>query len=51
MVKVKVRLKDGTDDLFQYKVKDIKLTGDMDPSYQKNTEHEEVNIKELGKLE
>lgn len=51
MVKVKVRLKDGTDELFQYKVKDIKLTGDIDSSYQKFTGNGETDIKELGKLE
>ena len=33
-VKVKVRLKDGTDDLFQFKIRDIKITGDFDASYQ-----------------
>lgn len=40
-VKVKVRLKDGTDDLFQYKVSEIKLTGEIDPSYEKAVELEE----------
>lgn len=51
--KIKVRLKDGSDDLFQYKIKDIKLTGEIDPSYQKSGDNDEIsiNIKELGKLE
>ena len=52
-VKVKVRLKDGTDDLFQYKVSDIKLTGETDYSYQKSVDNDEVdvNAKELDKLQ
>lgn len=31
--KVKVRLKDGTDDLFQYQIDELEITGEIDPSY------------------
>lgn len=45
-VKVKVKLKDGTDDLVQYQVQDIQLTGDMDPDYARfyedNHHHDDV---------
>ncbi|NLY44823.1 MAG: stage 0 sporulation family protein [Tissierella sp.] len=51
MVKVKVSLKDGSHDLMQYKVDDIKLTGDIDPSYQKIVDHDDGYIKELDKLQ
>lgn len=51
MVKVKVSLKDGSHDLFQYKVDEIKITGDIDPSYQKNSDHDDLDIKELDKLQ
>ena len=51
MVKVKVRLKDGTDDVFQYGIQDIELTGKIDPSYQKNMDNDEKYIKELDKLQ
>lgn len=51
MVKVKVRLKDGTDDVFQYGIQDIELTGKIDPSYQKNMDNDESYIKELDKLQ
>ncbi len=50
-VKVKVRLKDGTDDVFQYCINDIELTGKIDPSYQKIIENDEKYIKELNKLQ
>lgn len=50
-VKVKVRLKDGTDDVFQYGINDIELTGKIDPSYQKVIENDEKYIKELDKLQ
>lgn len=32
-IKVKVRLKDGTEDILQYQVDDVKTTGEFDPSY------------------
>lgn len=49
-VKVKVRLSDGTDDLIQYQVEDIKITGEIDPKYEKvNTEN--VNFREIQHLE
>ena len=51
LVKVRVRLKDGSDDIFQYSIDDIELTGKIDPSYQKYADNEEVNIKELNKLQ
>ena len=51
-VKVKVRLKDGTDDLFQFKIRDIKITGDFDSSYQKSVANNEENsLNELKDLE
>lgn len=51
-VKVKVRLKDGTDDLFQFKIRDIKVTGDFDSSYQKSVANNEENsLNELKDLE
>ncbi len=31
--KVKVRLEDGTDDIFQYQLDEMEITGDIDPSY------------------
>jgi cell fate regulator YaaT (PSP1 superfamily) len=33
--KVKVRLKDGTDDIFQYQIDELELTGEIDPSYER----------------
>lgn len=48
-VKVKVRLKDGTDDIAQYQVQDIKETGEVDPYYAKlNEDH---SISEVVHLE
>lgn len=48
-VKVKVRLKDGSDDLLQYKISDIKLTGEKDSSYLRVVENGEADqrIREL----
>lgn len=53
-VKVKVRLKDNTDDLLYFQVKDIKDTGEVDPAYEKVVESiveiipgEEIDIKSL----
>lgn len=37
-VKVKVKLNDGTDDLIQYQVQDVKNTGELDPAYEKIVE-------------
>lgn len=34
-VKVRVKQNDGTDDYSQYQVEDIKITGDIDPAYEK----------------
>ena len=31
--KIRVRLEDGTDDIFQYRLDEIEITGDIDPSY------------------
>ena len=52
MVKVKVRLKDGTDDLFQYKITDIQLTEDKDKRFQKSSDNnnEDLDTKELDKI-
>lgn len=44
-IKVKVRLKDGSDDLIQYKVSDIKLTGEKDFSYLRVIENGEADEK------
>lgn len=33
--KVKVRLKDGTDDIFQYQIDELELTGEIDHSYER----------------
>lgn len=49
-VKVKVRLSDGTDDLIQYQIEDIKITGDIDPAYEK-VNAENINIHEIRHLE
>ncbi len=38
-VKAKVRLSDGTEDIIQYQVEDIELTGKYDPSYQRNNDN------------
>ena len=52
-VKVKVRLKDDTEDIFNYKVEDIKITKDIDPAYIKQIEvvDETVSIEKLKELE
>ncbi len=49
-VKVKVRLKDGTEDILQYQVGDIQVTGDIDPSYVKVGD-EDHSIGEVIHLE
>ncbi len=52
-VKVKVRLKDNTDDLLYFQVKEIEDTGEVDPAYEKVVETimevvgEEIDIKSL----
>ena len=52
-VKVKVRLKDNSDDLLYFQVKDIEDTGEIDPAYEKIVEavveviDEEIDIKSL----
>ena len=43
-VKVKVKLNDGTEDLIQYQVEDIQVTGDIDPTYERLTEEIHHNI-------
>lgn len=52
-VKVRVKLKDGTEDLVQYQISDIETTGEIDPEYQRMLEavEEETNIKDLIDLE
>lgn len=49
-VKVKVRLKDGSDDISQYQVQDIEITGDRDPAYEKLYEdnHHTRDIEHLA---
>lgn len=37
-VKVKVRLEDGSDDIFQFKISEIEITDEMDPAYLKPSE-------------
>nr|WP_158220058.1 hypothetical protein [Tissierella sp. P1] len=53
-VKVKVRLKDNTDDLLYFQVKEIEDTGEVDSAYEKVMELvqevidvEEIDIKSL----
>lgn len=52
-VKVRVRLKDGTDDILQFQVNEIETTGEIDPEYQKLAEinNEDNNIDDLINLE
>lgn len=33
--KVRVRLKDGTEDIFQYQLDELEITGDIDPAYER----------------
>src|SRR5690606_35151933 len=43
-VKVKVKLEDGTDDLLQFQISDIEITGDIDPAYVKiNDDYHEIH--------
>ncbi len=52
-VKVKVRLEDGTDDVFFYHIGEIKVTKDKDKSFIKynKPEEEKVNLADLKSLE
>ena len=52
-VKVKVKLKDDTEDLFNYKINEIVITEEIDPAYEKiiETIEEVVDIAELKELE
>ncbi len=43
MVKVKVRLEDDTEDLFNYKVDEIIITKERDPQYEEKEENVEIN--------
>ena len=45
-VKVKVKLEDGTDDIMQFQVEEIKPTGKYDSNYQKFHGHNHRNSKE-----
>jgi cell fate regulator YaaT (PSP1 superfamily) len=49
-VKVKVRLSDGTEDLIQFQIADIKITGEIDPAYAK-IEDENNNIPDIIDIE
>ena len=53
MVKVRVRLEDNTDDLINYHINDITITGEIDPAYERVIEHTEevVDIHKLKGLE
>ncbi len=42
-VKVRVTLEDGTEDILQYHIKDIKVTKKRDPKYRKNEEYTDYN--------
>ncbi|TJX13200.1 stage 0 sporulation protein [Tissierella creatinini] len=46
-VKVKVKLKDGTDDLVQYQIHDIQTTGEIDPAYAKLIEDDHHDVSHL----
>ncbi len=52
-VKVRVKLKDGTEDILQFQANEIETTGEFDPEYQKTDEiiDEVHNIDELFELE
>lgn len=52
-VKVRVKLKDGTEDIIQFQVNEIETTGEIDPEYQKIVEvvNDDHNIDELIDLE
>lgn len=46
-VKVRVKLKDGSDDLVQYQIDDIQTTGEIDPAYAKLIEDEHHDVSHL----
>lgn len=52
-VKVKVRLSDGTEDILQYQVDDIEITGEIDPSYERvvNDSDHHVDVEDLSEIE
>lgn len=52
-VKVRIRLKDGTEDILQFQVDEVENTGQIDPEYQKSIENSdgEHNINELFDME
>lgn len=52
-VKVRVRLEDGTEDIFQYQIEEIKLTKEIDPNYVNiiSTTIHEDHICELESLQ
>lgn len=52
-VKVKVKLKDDTGEIFQYHINEIQVTGAIDPSYEKIAAEVEttVDIEDLKELE
>ena len=52
-VKVRIKLKDGTEDILQFQVDEIETTGEIDPEYQRTIENsdEEHGINELFEME
>ncbi|WP_128425142.1 PSP1 domain-containing protein [Gudongella oleilytica] len=51
-VKAKVRLKDGTEDIFQFQADEIKATGKFDPAYQRyGDKHDDELLEDFRSLE
>lgn len=50
-VKVKVKLKDGPDEIIQYQIEEVKPTGDMDPAYERILDDNHICPKKLKELE
>ena len=50
-VKVKVKLEDGTEDLFQFQIDEIEISGEIDLRYAKANEDDQEIIEDLEELE
>ncbi|MDX9916701.1 MAG: stage 0 sporulation family protein [Gudongella sp.] len=51
-VKAKVKLKDGTEDIFQYQVEEIETTGKFDPSYQRSGDkYDDALVEDFASLD
>lgn len=50
-VKVKVKLEDGTEDLFQFQIDEIEISGEIDFRYAKANEDDQEIIEDLEELE